>query len=151
MLYCIICYTVLYVSETKSVVFFGQHCTLHWKLLLCLQLFDVLKRSQPGNLKKIVPLLGDCMELGLGLSPSDRQMLQGEVSIVFHCATSVRFNDTLMNAVVMNTRCAREVMLLGSRRFANNNTVSTCSLCKRKWWGVGGGGTWYMPWNFKNS
>jgi fatty acyl-CoA reductase len=52
------------------------------------------------------------MELGLGLSPSDRQILEGEVSIVFHCAASVRFNDTLMNAVVMNTRGASEVMML---------------------------------------
>jgi hypothetical protein len=50
-------------------------------LLLCLQLFDVLKRSQPDNLKKIVPLLCDCMELGLGLSLSFRGIIEGKVSI----------------------------------------------------------------------
>jgi fatty acyl-CoA reductase len=77
-------------------------------------LFDVLKQSYPDQLKKIVPLLGDCMELGLGLSPSDRQMLEEKVSIIFHCAATVRFDDTLKNSVITNTRGTREMMVLAS-------------------------------------
>jgi fatty acyl-CoA reductase len=72
----------------------------------------VLKRECPESLKKLVPVSGDCMELGLGLSPSDRQMLEEKVSIVFHSAASVRFDDTLTYATIMNTRGTREVMLL---------------------------------------
>jgi fatty acyl-CoA reductase len=52
------------------------------------------------------------MELGLGLSPTDRQMLEEKVSIVFHAAASVRFDDTLKYATIMNARATREVMLL---------------------------------------
>ncbi|XP_069691249.1 fatty acyl-CoA reductase 1-like [Periplaneta americana] len=75
-------------------------------------LFDVLKREHPENLEKIIPITGDCMELGLGLSDHDRQMLEENVSVVFHSAASVRFDDTLKNATLLNTRGARELMLL---------------------------------------
>jgi hypothetical protein len=78
-------------------------------------LFDVLKRGFPEHLKKLVPISGDCMEVGLGLSPSDRQMLEQKVSIIFHAAASVRFDDTLKYATIMNTRGTREVMLLARK------------------------------------
>jgi nucleoside-diphosphate-sugar epimerase len=52
------------------------------------------------------------MELGLGLSLSDRQMIEEKVSVVFHCAATVRFDDTLKNSVILNVRGTREVMLL---------------------------------------
>jgi fatty acyl-CoA reductase len=71
----------------------------------------MLKRKCPENLQKLVPISGDCMELGLDLSPTDRQMLEQKVSIVFHAAASVRFHDTLKYATIMNTRAKREVML----------------------------------------
>jgi fatty acyl-CoA reductase len=73
-------------------------------------LFDVLKQKSPESLKKLVPVSGDCMELELGLSQSDRQMLEEKVSIVFHSAASVRFDDTLKYATIINTRGTREVM-----------------------------------------
>jgi fatty acyl-CoA reductase len=63
-------------------------------------------------LKKIVALPGDCAELGLGLSASDRQLLEERVSIVFHTAASVRFDDSLKSAVLMNTRGTREIMMI---------------------------------------
>jgi fatty acyl-CoA reductase len=55
---------------------------------------------------------GDCAELGLGLSETDRQMLEDNVSIVFHAAATVRFDDPLKSAVLMNTRGTREVMMI---------------------------------------
>jgi fatty acyl-CoA reductase len=59
-----------------------------------------------------VPLIGDCAEIGLGLSATDRQMLEETVSIVFHAAATVRFDDPLKTAVLMNTRGTREVMMI---------------------------------------
>lgn len=98
-------------------------------------LFDVLKRSNPDNLKKIVPLLGDCMEIGLGLSPSDRQMIEEKVSAVFHCAATVSFDNTLKHSVILNVRGTREVMLL-ARNMKELKVVvhvSTCySNCDRR-------------------
>ncbi|XP_023727642.1 putative fatty acyl-CoA reductase CG5065 isoform X2 [Cryptotermes secundus] len=80
-----------------------------------LPLFDVLRQKYPESFKKIVPVSGDCMELGLGLSPSDRQMLEENVSIVFHSAASVRFDDTLKYATLINARGTREVMLIARK------------------------------------
>jgi thioester reductase-like protein len=76
------------------------------------QLFDIIKRDRAQNLKKIVPLSGDCAALGLGLSTSDRQLLEEKVSVVFHAAASVRFDDPLKSAVLLNTRGTREVMMI---------------------------------------
>jgi fatty acyl-CoA reductase len=98
-------------------------------LLLCSQLFDVLKRSNPDNLKKIIPLLGDCRELGLGLSPSDRQMIEEKVSVVFHCAATINFDDTLKNSVIMNVRGTREVMLLAR----NMKQLKVCRITRNKY------------------
>jgi fatty acyl-CoA reductase len=83
-----------------------------FKLFAFLQLFDVLKRCNSSNLKKIVPVLGDCKELSLGLSPSDRELLEQTVSVVFHCAATIRFDFPLTSAVILNVRGTREVMLL---------------------------------------
>jgi fatty acyl-CoA reductase len=55
---------------------------------------------------------GDCAEIGLGLSATDRQIIEQTVSIVFHAATTVRFDDPLKSAVMMNTRGTREIMMI---------------------------------------
>jgi fatty acyl-CoA reductase len=57
-------------------------------------------------------LSGDCAELGLGLSASARQLLEETVSVVFHAAANVRFDDPLKSAVLLNTRGTREVMMI---------------------------------------
>jgi fatty acyl-CoA reductase len=59
-----------------------------------------------------VPLAGDCAQLGLGLSATDRQILEETVSIVIHAAATVRFDDPLKSAVLMNTRGTREIMMI---------------------------------------
>ena len=63
-------------------------------------------------MQKIVPLTGDCAEIGLGLSPTDRRILEETVSIVFHAAATVTFDDPLKSAVIMNTRGTREIMMI---------------------------------------
>lgn len=40
----------------------------------------------------------------LGISSEDRQLLVNDVSIVYHCAATVRFDETLKKAVLLNTR-----------------------------------------------
>lgn len=47
--------------------------------------------------------------LGLGLSPDDREQMR-EVSVIFHVAASVRFDDPLQAAILLNTRGTREVV-----------------------------------------
>ena len=90
--------------------------------MIFFQLFDKLKQDNPENFKRIIPVKGDCSELGLGLSLDDRRLLVEEVTVVFHGAANVKFSDPLKNAVLLNTRGAREVMLLA--RSINNLKVT---------------------------
>ncbi|PSN39593.1 Fatty acyl-CoA reductase 1 [Blattella germanica] len=80
--------------------------------IINMPLFDVVKKECPERLAKIVPVSGDVMKLGLGLSESDKKTLEENVSIVFHSAASVRFDDSLTKAIIMNTRGTREMMLI---------------------------------------
>lgn len=74
--------------------------------------FDGLRRTDPAALAKIQPLNGDCCEKQLGLSADDRSLVQAEVSVFVHTAASVRFDDPVKNAVLLNTRGAQEVCRL---------------------------------------
>lgn len=47
---------------------------------------------------------GDVMEPELGISPQDRERIQNEVNIVFHGAATIRFDEPLKKAVMLNTR-----------------------------------------------
>jgi fatty acyl-CoA reductase len=97
----------------------------NFELLYILQLFDIIKRDRPQNLKKIVPLPGDCAELGLGISARDRQLLEETVSIVFHAAANVRFDDPLKSATLLNARGTREVMMI-ARNMKKLKVSCTC-------------------------
>lgn len=47
--------------------------------------------------------MGDVSKPGLGLSDSDNILLQQTVTIVYHCAANVRFDATLLDAVMTNS------------------------------------------------
>lgn len=78
-----------------------------------LQAFDRLRSELPGVLESKVEIVeGDVKELRLGLSNEDYQLLQEKVEIIFHVAASVRFNDPLPDATLINLRGTHEVVLL---------------------------------------
>uniref|UniRef100_A0A336KKV2 Fatty acyl-CoA reductase n=1 Tax=Culicoides sonorensis TaxID=179676 RepID=A0A336KKV2_CULSO len=72
-------------------------------------LFEKLLESNPKILDKLIPVIGDVLSLGLGLSNSDKKLMEN-VSIIFHSAASVRFDDPLKEAILMNTRGTREML-----------------------------------------
>lgn len=51
---------------------------------------------------------GDVTELNLGLSEFDRNLLINSVNYFFNIAASVRFDDWLQKAILINTRGTRE-------------------------------------------
>lgn len=57
-------------------------------------------------------MMGDMTELRLGLSDEDYNYLAENVSVVFHVAASVRFDETIRDATIMNVRGTREVVQL---------------------------------------
>lgn len=59
---------------------------------------------------------GDCTLPDLGISDDDRKLLAENVSIVYHCAATVRFDEALKRAVLLNTR-GTKLMLELSKTF----------------------------------
>lgn len=66
-------------------------------------------------MSKIEVLVGDIEELGLGLSEEDRQIVIENVTQIFHFAATIRFDEKLKKAVLMNTRGTREMLSLAGQ------------------------------------
>lgn len=59
---------------------------------------------------------GDVALPDLGISEDDRKLLAEKVSMVYHCAATVRFDEALKRAVLLNTR-GTKLMLELSKTF----------------------------------
>lgn len=84
-------------------------------LLLKTQIFDYLKKTDPTQLDKLVAIPGDIMQPGLGLSAADRATLEDEVSIVFHSAATVKFDEVLKVSVTMNVKGTQSLLNLAKK------------------------------------
>lgn len=54
-------------------------------------------------------------EIRLGISDDDYDMLVRNVSIVFHVAATVRFDEPIRDAIIKNVRGTREVVRLSEQ------------------------------------
>ncbi|XP_049767404.1 fatty acyl-CoA reductase wat-like [Schistocerca cancellata] len=73
---------------------------------------QVFSQLRPSVLKKVVAVAGDAGLADLGLSAADRAELCRHVSVVFHAAATVRFDEQLELAAAINVRGTHEVMRL---------------------------------------
>jgi fatty acyl-CoA reductase len=71
-------------------------------------LFDILRRERANDLGKIIPIHGDITSEELGISESDQALLCQKVSVVFHSAATVKFDEKLKLSVTIN--------MLGTKR-----------------------------------
>lgn len=55
-------------------------------------------------IKKVVAISGDVMQPNLGVSEEDSDLLHKSVNIMYHCAATIRFDEPLKSAVLLNTR-----------------------------------------------
>ncbi|KAI8128070.1 putative fatty acyl-CoA reductase [Lucilia cuprina] len=76
--------------------------------------FDRARKEQPQAFSKIIPIAGDCQELELGISREDLEKLKN-VNLIFHSAASVRFDDYLRSAILLNTRGTHELVKLATK------------------------------------
>ena len=81
-------------------------------------------------MEKIMAVKGDVTLPELGLSSSDLQLLIENVSIVFHSAATIRFNEELRTALEMNVK--GPVRLLEICRQMKRLEVSSIALSKFK-------------------
>lgn len=88
----------------------GSDAHTRHKELLKSSVFDRLREE--GNtavFEKLKIVSGDVTLPQLGLSAEDRQSLIQEVSVVFHSAATVKFNETLKTAVQLNTHGTQRI------------------------------------------
>ena len=84
-------------------------------MFLILQLFDVVRKSSPDALQRIVPIEGDLTKAGLGIKEEDVQTIINGVSAVFHLAANVNFTLSLREALQLNVSCVRELVKLARK------------------------------------
>ncbi|XP_034248653.1 putative fatty acyl-CoA reductase CG5065 [Thrips palmi] len=100
-------------------------------------LYSLLESRYPGLARRVlVAVSGDVSLPGLGLSAEDRAMLQEKVAVVFHGAATVRFDEPLKNAVIINVRGTRDVAELAAgmkklRAFVHVSTTY-CNVDRRE-------------------
>ncbi|KAG8306270.1 hypothetical protein J6590_050641 [Homalodisca vitripennis] len=75
-------------------------------------LFSVLEREQPKYRHKVTGVSCDMGARGLALSEHDKDLLVQEVSVVFHGAATVRFDEQLRTAYNINVRGTQEMINL---------------------------------------
>lgn len=99
---------------SPSSCYFG-HYFKKLKLYYFPQLFEKLRRDSPGELSKIIPIAGDITEPELGISVDDQNMLIRSVSIVFHSAATVKFDEALKLSVTINVLGTKRLVQLCNR------------------------------------
>ncbi|GJQ78015.1 hypothetical protein Trydic_g2365 [Trypoxylus dichotomus] len=68
-------------------------------------LFDVVRQLKGDRIfDKCIAISGDITKDNLGLSEEDREILKRDVDYVIHAAASVRFDEPLRSALLINTK-----------------------------------------------
>ncbi|CAH0712968.1 unnamed protein product, partial [Brenthis ino] len=73
------------------------------------QVFDVVRQNNPSQLDKLCIVPGDVAQPGLGIPGTYLKQLQ-EVSIVFHSAATLKFDEALPTAVEQNVLSVMRLM-----------------------------------------
>lgn len=83
-------------------------------MIFSFQLFDTLKKQMDveAMISKIKIIPGDCSLLGVGISEEDRKLIIDNVTLIYHCAATIRFDEKLKRAVELNTRGTQEMINL---------------------------------------
>lgn len=75
-------------------------------------IFNRIVNETPERMEKLHPIRGDLTKLRLGLEENDRNILISDVNVIFHSGASVKFDDNLNDAIIMNVRGTREMLNL---------------------------------------
>lgn len=74
-----------------------------------------MRRNAPDELLKIIPIAGDVTEHELGISEADQNVIIRDVSIVFHSAATVKFDEPLKRSVHINMIGTKQLLNLCHR------------------------------------
>ncbi|KAM6435937.1 fatty acyl-CoA reductase 1-like isoform 2-T3 [Liasis olivaceus] len=80
-------------------------------LLKC-KVFDRVREEWPNFHEKIKPVGADLTQPNLAISPEDTKELLSEVNVIFHCAATVRFDEPLKDALLLNVMGTQQLLVL---------------------------------------
>jgi fatty acyl-CoA reductase len=98
-------------------------------------LFDTLRKERPNDLSKLIPINGDITADELGISESDQSLLCRNVSVVFHSAATVKFDEKLKLSVTINMLGTKRLVQLCHRMMSLDALVHVSTAycnCDRK-------------------
>jgi len=78
-------------------------------------LFKQLKEVNPSCFKKVIAINGDITLPRLGMSHEDLTTIIEKVSVIFHVAAAVRFDEELRKAMLMNVEGTRSIIDLAQK------------------------------------
>nr|XP_014293989.1 putative fatty acyl-CoA reductase CG5065 isoform X1 [Halyomorpha halys] len=87
----------------------GQEVQERLQDLISLTIFDEVRRRN-GLLGKIIPIQGDITQPKLGLSLDDQNLLRSKVSVIFHAAATVKFDEALKKSVAINMSATKSII-----------------------------------------
>ncbi|EFX77194.1 hypothetical protein DAPPUDRAFT_54548 [Daphnia pulex] len=93
----------------------GKDIACRLEELINNEVFQSLQQDQPDVFKKLVPVSGDISLTALGLSTADQEILNSSVSIVFHTAARINFDDNLRQAIDANIKGPQKVITFCSQ------------------------------------
>ncbi|KAJ6668447.1 hypothetical protein lerEdw1_011929 [Lerista edwardsae] len=76
------------------------------------KVFDRVREEWPNFHEKIKPINAELTQPNLAITPEDTQELLSEVNIVFHCAATVRFDEPLKHALLLNVMGTQQLLVL---------------------------------------
>ncbi|XP_042669921.1 fatty acyl-CoA reductase 1 isoform X2 [Centrocercus urophasianus] len=79
------------------------------------KLFDRLREEQPDFKEKIIVITSELTQPELDLSDPVKEKLIECINIIFHCAATVRFNETLRDAVQLNVLSTKQLLSLAQQ------------------------------------
>ncbi|KAI1232806.1 hypothetical protein IHE44_0006648, partial [Lamprotornis superbus] len=79
------------------------------------KLFDRLREEQPHFKEKIIVVESELTQPELDLSEPIKEEFIECINIIFHCAATVRFNETLRDAVQLNVVATQQLLSLAQR------------------------------------
>lgn len=99
-------------------------------------LFELLKKIRgPDIIKKVIAVAGDVSLPDLGLSKESRELIIEEAEIIFHCAATIRFDESLKKAVLLNVRGTKLMLELAKEckklKIFSHMSTAYCHLHER--------------------
>uniref|UniRef100_A0A8C5N2L9 Fatty acyl-CoA reductase n=1 Tax=Leptobrachium leishanense TaxID=445787 RepID=A0A8C5N2L9_9ANUR len=83
--------------------------------MMSCKLFDRLRDEQPDCTKKVIAISSELTQPELDLSKQDQDTLIETIEILFHCAATVRFNESLRDAMQLNVIATQRLLHLAQR------------------------------------